>query len=329
MSTSKLLPLLLFAVSGFAQQPDIQRGPITFTGASDDTPIFVGAGGPNGIVGWRLTYFVDGTNITAAQVAIQGADAPTAAACAAATFATITSANADLVESVNPSVSGAQGNVAVKTYFPCIRMSVTAVTGAGGTVKATIAGYKGTFVFPQSFTFSPSGTQNVNLVQVGGAAIAEGQAVMAASIPVVIASDQTPVSIQGGAAVGAAPSTNPLPAGLIDSAGNLILQDYCTKSATFGFTASSGSVQMVAVSGGTTIRICHVSFSGDAVTNLKLVTGTGATCTSPANETGTYQQVLGFAFDFASPLITTAAKTLCINSSASVTGGGTILYSQR
>lgn len=307
---------LLLAAIGQCQAPDVSRGPIAFSGVGNDSAIWVGTGQPNGAVAWRLTYFVDGTNITAAQVAIQGANAPNSAGCAAASFATIATANADIVESANPSVSGAQGNVAVKSYYPCIRTRVTAITGSGGTVSVTIAGWKGTFVFPTAVTVTPSGTQDVNLTKVAGMAVVTGG----------LAGTQ---GVGGGAAVGAVPTTNPLPPGLIDGSGNLITPDYCTKKATFGFTAATGNVQLVAVSGTTTVRICHVSFASDTVTNLQIVNGTGATCTSSAAESGVYQQVLGFAFDFASPLITTSTKTICLNSSATVTGGGTVIYSQR
>lgn len=44
---------------------------------------------------------------------------------------------------------------------------------------------------PVSATFTPSGTQNVNLTQVGGGAVALGQATNAASLPVALSSSQT------------------------------------------------------------------------------------------------------------------------------------------
>lgn len=46
-------------------------------------------------------------------------------------------------------------------------------------------------------SLTPSGTQDVNLIQVGGAAVALGQALSAASIPVVIASNQSAVPVSG------------------------------------------------------------------------------------------------------------------------------------
>lgn len=45
-------------------------------------------------------------------------------------------------------------------------------------------------------TFTPSGTQNVNLTQVNGSSIALGQTTMSASLPVAIASDQAAISVK-------------------------------------------------------------------------------------------------------------------------------------
>jgi hypothetical protein len=93
---------LLTAFSLFAQQPDVSQS-LTLTGATAGAPIFVGAGGPNGVIAWRATFFVDGTLFTAAQVAIQGVDVPTAATCVpGAPFGTITVVPGTLIESVNP-----------------------------------------------------------------------------------------------------------------------------------------------------------------------------------------------------------------------------------
>lgn len=69
---------------------------------------------------------------------------------------------------------------------------------------------------PVSATFTPSGTQDVNLTQVGGAAVALGQAAAAASIPVVLpAATTVPVSaaalpLPSGAATSALQQTDAL-----------------------------------------------------------------------------------------------------------------------
>jgi hypothetical protein len=323
---TKLCLALLFTGILCAQTPDVIRGPIAFTGAVADSAIWTGAGGANGSIGWRLTYFVDGTGFTAARMAIQGADAPNSAGCAGASFATIATANADLVESVNPSVSAAQGNVAVKSTYPCIRMIVTAVTGAPGKITATLQGWRYLFTFPQSVSITPSGTQDVNLIQVDGTAAVNGG----------LAGTQ---GVGGSAAIGAPPTSNPVPQGLLDSAGNLITPDYCTlKAIVSDTTLATGRTKVISLSGTTTIRICKVSFTTDTMTTFQLFTGTKVTTdcdTTAVAQTAVYAGAGGGLFgvieDYASPLITTSAKDLCVALSAGVTthGGITIEYSQR
>lgn len=171
----RICSLLLLAVSAcFAQAPDISTGLVSFSGTGGGTPLFVGTGGGLGAVVWRLTYYVDGANFTAAQVAIQGGNATTAAGCASASYTTITTSGSSYVEAVNPSASAARGSVGVLTYYPCVRANVTAVTGSGGHVYVTLSGWKDFFNFPVVATFTPSGTQDVNLLQVGGTAVVTG-----------------------------------------------------------------------------------------------------------------------------------------------------------
>jgi hypothetical protein len=141
-----LLLALTLAGAAFGQPDVVQTG--TFTAVANGAPLFVGAGGPNGAVVWRLTFFVDGTNITAAQMAIQGAAAPTLAGCSSASYATITTAGPNAVEVANPSASGPQGNVGAKAYFPCIRVAVTGITGSAGTVTYQLLAWKNFFLFP-------------------------------------------------------------------------------------------------------------------------------------------------------------------------------------
>lgn len=318
--------LTAIAALALGQQPVPQRADgiiviSNLTAVGQSAPTAPNAGLSNlqlGCTTWSMS--INTTGFSSVTVALQSA--PNAAGNVPGSWSTFSGAT--ILTGTNP-VVGTSGAVQIYGYNPWVRVAVTSVTGSG-----TINGTAECWSIPSaSNVSSASVTGNVNVADWGGTPTSLGQKTMSASVPVVVASDQSTIGVQGGAAVGVAPSGNPVPAGLIDSAGNIILQDYCTLHATFGFSSASGSVQMVAVSGSTTIRVCSVSFSGDTVTNLKIVTGTGSTCTSPANETGTYQQVLGFDFNWASPLITTAAKTLCLNSSASVTGGGTIIYSQR
>lgn len=318
--------LVLFSLPAFSQtfvavRPDCQIF-FHFTAAGQTQPLAPNAGLDNRTTGcttWSVS--ANSSGFTAFNLVLQSAPNANGAPGTWVTYL-----NQTILIGANPIVgagAGAAGSVYLQGYNPWVRVRLATVTGSG-TVDGVAFGWS----IPSAGS-SSAATANVNVQQVGGVSTSLGQKTMASSVPVAIASDQSAVTVGGSAAAGAAPAGNPVPEAVQDAAGNLIIPDYCTLHATFGFTSASGSVQMVAVSGSTTIRVCHVSFAGDTVTNLKLVTGTGSTCTSPANETGTYQQVTGFAFDWASPLITTAAKTLCINSSASVTGGGTIIYSQR
>lgn len=327
-----LITALLLSAALHGQAPDVSTSG-TFGATGSSTPVWVAAGSSAGMAGWRLTYSVDGTSITAAQMAIQGADAANAAGCSTASFATITTSGSSLVENVNPSTSATQGTVAVKAYFPCIRVTVTGITGSGGTITWTLQGWKRLFEFPVSAVVTPVGTQDVNEVGINGVAPAvnTGNA-NTGTQRVVIATDQPNLPVIGPAAVGAAATANPVLSAFRNSAG-VIVPEYCTSRAAFS-NPSTGSTQLVAVSGGTTIRVCSFVFTGDTITTMQLVTGTGSTCTSPTAETGIMSGpgggLFGIALDFPSgALVTTAASTLCLSLSAGSTGGGYITYSQR
>lgn len=58
-----------------------------------------------------------------------------------------------------------------------------------------------TYPNPQNVTVTPSGTQDVNLIKVGGTAFSLGQKVMTSSISVTIASDQSAISITGSVSI--------------------------------------------------------------------------------------------------------------------------------
>lgn len=64
------------------------------------------------------------------------------------------------------------------------------VSSSGFVIPTTVAVDPSTHALLVSATFSPSGTQDVNLTKVGGTAFALGQTTSAASLPVTIASDQ-------------------------------------------------------------------------------------------------------------------------------------------
>lgn len=315
-----LLALPIAAQNFTVQQPNCQIF-VHFTTLNQTAPTSPNTGLDNRTTGcttWNMAISVSA--FTSVTVALESAPDNAGVPGTWVTYASSTIISA-APHNNNPITTGTEDFVWLVGYQPWVRVKLTAVTGAG-TVNGGAFGWN----IPSA---GASATASQNVVIVGPL----GQATMAASIPVVIASNQTAVTVGGGAASGATPTGNPVPQALVDGSGNIIIPDYCTKKATFA-TSGSGNTQLVAVSGSTTIRVCHVSWSGDTITTVKLVTGTGSTCTSSADETGTYSGagggVFGFAFDWgANPLITTSAKTLCLNLGSASTGGGTIIYSQR
>ena len=95
--------------------------------------------------------------------------------------------------------------------------------------------------------------------------------------------------------------------------------------------AGAGTTQIVALSGATQIRICHLSLSLTGATNITVVQGTGVNCvTGPADITGAYANILGLALDLDGRSLVTAAagQAVCVTNSAAVTGGGFVTYTQ-
>lgn len=90
-------------------------------------------------------------------------------------------------------------------------------------------------------SFTPTGTGNVNLIQVGGAAITLGQKLMATSLPVTLASDQSALAITA--------ASLPLPTGASTSAlqttGNTSLSSIDSKTPALGQALAAGSVPVV------------------------------------------------------------------------------------
>lgn len=105
----------------------------------------------------------------------------------------------------------------------------------------------------------------------------------------------------------------------------------CPNQAVVTFTAASGSVQIVGLTGGQIIRICHVSLASDALTDITFQYGTGSNCGTGTNTiAGPYKNVTALSFTFGpeSALRTIASNEFCINSSATVTIGGVVTYAK-
>ena len=104
----------------------------------------------------------------------------------------------------------------------------------------------------------------------------------------------------------------------------------CTNQALFNLSGS-GNSQIIALSGTTSVRICHISFSTTASEDVKLTQGTGANCGgATADLTGLYKSVLALAlnFDSAALLTGTSGDAICINQSNSQALGGIVIYAQ-
>lgn len=69
------------------------------------------------------------------------------------------------------------------------------VTNGPGAAAVNIQDGGNSITVDGTVTVVPSGTQNENLIQVGGVAITLGQKTMAASLPIVISSDQSAVPV--------------------------------------------------------------------------------------------------------------------------------------
>lgn len=147
-----------------------------------------------------------------------------------------------------------------------------------------------------SVSVSPSGTQDSNLVSVSGSAITLGQAAMAASLPVVIASNQTAIPISGSItatnpSVGVTGATIPADATYVGglNGGNLVgvVVDSSGHPVVVGAgTAGSASGGVVSIQG--VASMTAVKVDGSAVTQpvsaaaLPLPSGASTAAKQPA-----------------------------------------------
>lgn len=104
----------------------------------------------------------------------------------------------------------------------------------------------------------------------------------------------------------------------------------CSQSVPIS-TAGAGTTQIIALSGTTVIRICHISLSWDAAVDFRIVQGTGANCgTGTANMTADYQNTTALALDFVpeSSLRSAAGNAVCITQGGAGNSGGVVSYAQ-
>jgi hypothetical protein len=295
-----------------AQTPIPPDCKITFNfTATGRTP---SAGFPNGTpsepgcVTWTMVYYVSG--FSAISVRLESAPDSSGSAGTWVAFAGTT------IFGVNPGITTTQNFYSAYGYNPWVSVNLTSVTGTGN-VKGTAYGWKLGGFLPVSATITPSGTQDVNLIQVGGAAVALGQAAMASSIPVAIASNQSAVAVAG---TGAAIKT--------DSQGNLYDFLGCTLTAETTLSGT-GYNEVVIGTAAQVIHVCKVIISSATggspnVNNFSLVSATITTCAG-TTELFALNSVTGMDTDWGGALASAAGKSLCF--SESVANGDKITIS--
>src|SRR5271155_3059481 len=92
--------------------------------------------------------------------------------------------------------------------------------------------------------------------------------------------------------------------------------------------SSSGLTQILALSAGKAITVCHISVGFASGVNFQLEYGTGSACAGGTTAaTGVYQAVQGIALDV--PFTLPASQALCVNLGSGVAGGGLLVYAQQ
>ncbi len=271
------LILLLLTVSCFAQNVNISPdcfffATYTATGRSPTA----GYHNTTGCVAWTVVYA--STGFSALSLRLESAPGQSTPGTWA-TFSGTTQSGA------NPNTATTQAFTVMIGFNPWVSLNLTAVTGTG-TITAYVYGYRAPFTFSST---AGGPTSNVNLTQVAGVGVSLGQALMAASIPVTLASNQTALSVA---------STT-----------------LCTSTATLS-TSSSGSTQLIAGTAAQQIHICNLDISSDGGANIKLVYGTGSGCTTPTDLTPAFVNLTGFQDNFFGSIVGAASATVCLNQSA-------------
>lgn len=183
---------------------------------------------------------------------------------------------------------------------------------------------------------TPGTTNGVAIVGVNAAtALAGNGATGTGSQRVTIASDNSPVSGFGVGATGAAPPANATYMGALSgtTAGGLTTGLIACDSSVVYDASTSGSTELVALSGTKVIYVCGYSIVAGGTVNVKLITGTGTACaTGSSNKTPAYQLTAQAGIADGAPFFrgikTAAGGALCINASGAVAAQAIVYYAQ-
>jgi len=211
--------------------------------------------------------------------------------------------------------------------------TVTVTQGTAGNLNATVVG-TGTFAVQatQSGSWSLAANQSVNMAQVGGVTTSVNNGTADTGTQrVTIASDQTVLP-----AVGADATGTTVPANAVYMAtnvgGNTTGVVGCNSSVKID-TASSGNVELVALSGSTVIRVCGYNFIANGTVAVQMIYGTGTACaTGETDLTGAYNLTAQSGIVVQSPfwtgMATAPGNALCIELSGAIQVSGVVFYTQ-
>jgi hypothetical protein len=266
-----------------------------------------------------------------------------------------------LSSGINPNTAVTSGGAvtsATGTAYPFLRMNMTAITGAG-VVSGKLYGWKRRPVNVTATVTNAGcvGTIATPCVVVGPTASGSAPT----TSPVLVAGiDATNVhtirtNSFGGQTIGSTST-----AALGDGVSNVQVQPALTDNATGALEAgifrvfpflyngstwdrqflctnqvfvnlsASGNAQVIAASGSTNIRVCHIHLSTTAAETIQLTTGTGSNCGTGNAVIDAYQSTTALAIDFSptAALQAGASNALCVNPSASTALTGVIVYAQ-
>ena len=276
-----------------------------FTAAGQTQPLAPNAGLDNRTTGcttWNVSYARSG--FTSTTVTLESAPNSGGVPGTWVTYAGGTALNG-----TNPLADAAQSFVWIVGYNPWVRVKLNATNVGSGTVDGAAYGWR---IPSASSNGAGSVAANVTIIA------PLGQAAMAASIPVAIASNQSPVQVAG--TDGSNPQTLKT-----DTQGQQVVTGQCDNSAVIS-TSAAGNTRIVTGVLAQQIRICHISFATGTPEGVKLTSGTGATCTSPADLTGVYASISSIALDLMGTLKVPAGADLCVNQVNAQALGGVITY---
>jgi hypothetical protein len=182
-----LLLGFLLSVSVFAQSPppDCQFT-ASFTSATAGAAVINKPTATGGVacVYWAVEYWTNG----ASGVSVKLEGASDSAGAPTGSYTALTAGTG----SSNPMTGTAQGAaILCCDYYPWIRVNPTTFTGSSRSMIFRVYGWRA----PTNPSAGGGATSNVNVAQFGGVSVTLGQKAMAASMPVVLPSDQAAIPV--------------------------------------------------------------------------------------------------------------------------------------